>query len=188
VEALDRHLELIAGRQYGREAEWLHFDGGTATLRGLEVFGQETELTGFAGSRVYFYSESSRPGAAWPPRAREFTAATGRRGFSSRPACASPTSTTIDNSLEMEARHDFFPRGMGVPRLPHGQRRPTFGAARGRLGLAPAHFRALLLLRGQAGNQRGRLQLRLHAVEPEKELRQPRHSTSTSATSPRTTS
>ncbi|MBI4601482.1 MAG: hypothetical protein HY721_05900 [Planctomycetes bacterium] len=64
LEALNRHLELVLGRQHGREAEWVHFDGATATLRGLEVFWREVEVSGFAGSRVTFYprASSSRDG------------------------------------------------------------------------------------------------------------------------------
>ncbi len=59
LEMLNRHLELVLGRQYGRESEWLHFDGATATLKGLAILGREAEVSGFAGSRVTFYPRSA---------------------------------------------------------------------------------------------------------------------------------
>ena len=109
VEALDRHLELIAGRQYGREAEWLHFDGGTATLRGLEVFGQETELTGFAGSRVYFYSRSESPWSGLAPQGEGIYGGHWKTWLFESTRLRVSDVYYIDNSLEMEARHDFSP-------------------------------------------------------------------------------
>ena len=59
VETFSRHLELTLGRQRVSEAEWVHFDGGTARFRGLEILGREVELTAFGGSRVKFYRRSS---------------------------------------------------------------------------------------------------------------------------------
>ena len=59
AETLDRHLQLTLGRQFGYEAEWLHFDGATATFRGLQVLGREVELSAFGGSRVTFYPRSA---------------------------------------------------------------------------------------------------------------------------------
>lgn len=59
LETLERHVELVLGRQYGREAEWLHFDGATATFRGLRLFGRDVEISGFTGARVTLYSSSA---------------------------------------------------------------------------------------------------------------------------------
>jgi hypothetical protein len=59
AETFDRHLQLAFGRQFGYEAEWLHFDGATAIFRGLKVLEREVELSAFGGSRVTFYPRSA---------------------------------------------------------------------------------------------------------------------------------
>ncbi len=61
VETFSRHLELTLGRQYAREAEWAHFDGATARVRGVTIADQESEFAVFGGSRVTYYSRSASP-------------------------------------------------------------------------------------------------------------------------------
>ena len=107
-EALNRHLDLVVGRQYGREAEWLHYDGGTATLRGIQILGRETELTAFAGSRVFFYSRSESPWSGLGPRGGE-----GIYGGHWKTWVSDSTRLRIsdvyyaDNSLEAELRQEL---------------------------------------------------------------------------------
>ncbi len=59
AEFFERHLEVRAGRQHAREAEWIHFDGAHARFRGLTIFGKEVELSAFGGSRVRFFRRAS---------------------------------------------------------------------------------------------------------------------------------
>ncbi len=108
LEALNRHLDLVVGRQYGREAEWLHYDGGTATIRGIQILGRDTEVSGFAGSRVYFYSHSDSPWSGLGPRGGD-----GIYGGHIQTSISDSTRFRLsdvyyaDNSLEAELRHEF---------------------------------------------------------------------------------
>ncbi len=60
LEMLQRHLELTLGRQYVESAEWVHIDGGKATVRGLGLFDRPVEIEAFAGRRVAFYRTIDR--------------------------------------------------------------------------------------------------------------------------------
>jgi hypothetical protein len=59
VETLSRHLELTLGRQPGYSAEWVQFDGATATLRGLRVLDKDVEVSAFGGARVTHYKRAA---------------------------------------------------------------------------------------------------------------------------------
>jgi len=58
-EVFDRHLEVRAGRQHVRDAEWVHFDGAQLRFRGLTVFDREVELSAFGGARVRYFRRAS---------------------------------------------------------------------------------------------------------------------------------
>ena len=59
LKTFERHLELELGRQFAHEAEWLHFDGGNATFRGLRVLDRDVELGAFGGTRVKYFPRRS---------------------------------------------------------------------------------------------------------------------------------
>jgi len=107
LEALTKHLDLVLGRQYGREAQWLHFDGATATLRGVQVFGRETEISAFGGSRVYFYSHSSSTWSGLAPRGEEMLGGHVKSWITDSTRLRLSDVHYADNSFEAELRQDF---------------------------------------------------------------------------------
>lgn len=107
LEALRKHLDIVLGRQYGREAEWLHFDGATATLRGLQVLGRETEVSAFGGSRVYFYSRSESTFSGLAPRGEEMFGGHVKAWLFDRTRLRLADVYYVDNTFEAELRQEF---------------------------------------------------------------------------------
>jgi hypothetical protein len=100
LEAFERHLRLTAGRQLAREAEWVHFDGATASLRGVTFLGKEAEVAAFGGSRVRFFprTSASRDGI-WGGHVRYWPALDTQLTFSDV--------YYVDNSFQAELRQSF---------------------------------------------------------------------------------
>jgi hypothetical protein len=100
VRTFDSHLELLLGRQFGYEAEWLHFDGGTGIFRGLSVLDREVELAAYGGSRVtYFPGSSSAHDGIAGGHIKAWLFPDTRLKLSDI--------HYIDNTFEAELRHDF---------------------------------------------------------------------------------
>jgi len=111
AELFDRHLEVRAGRQQLRGAEWIRFDGAKVRFRGVSFLGREVELSVFGGSRVRFFRRASSQhvgvgGASltiWPWDGALFRLS---------------DVYFLDNSLEAELRQSF---GLGQVALTYRQ-------------------------------------------------------------------
>jgi hypothetical protein len=102
LRTFEKHLELELGRQFAHEAEWLHFDGGYATFRGLRVLDRDVELAAFGGSRVKYYPRrSSSHDGAGGGHIRAWLSETTRLELSDV--------YYVENTFEAELRKDIVP-------------------------------------------------------------------------------
>jgi len=102
LKTFEKHLELEIGRQFAHEAEWLHFDGGNATFRGLRVLDRDVELGAFGGTRVkYFPGKSSSHDGVGGGRVRAWLSEATRLELSDV--------YYLENTFEAELRRDISP-------------------------------------------------------------------------------